>query len=130
MKKLTHNQKNELRLNEFLQKNNIALNNIEFWRLNYGMESIYNKEDGSTTTIVKKQNWQKVNYYTIIGMSENNSFVVIDKFGKKDWIKEEFYNSSSSPFWKEKDKYSILVRIKHDLTETENLIIYNLMNRN
>jgi len=44
---------------------------------------------------------REVDYFRVIGISRKGSLVIEDNFGKKRWIKEEYFNSTNSPIWKE-----------------------------
>ena len=48
------------------------------------------------------------NYLEPIGFSKNDSLVVIDKFGKKRWIKPEFFNSTEAPLWRVGKRFYVI----------------------
>jgi len=86
--------------------NNIKLSDFQFWKYDFKIAN-KNERTGEITPRITELNW-----FTPIGFTKNNSLIVIDIKGKKQWVKEEFYNSSSSDFWKKNDNYGILVRNK------------------
>lgn len=88
--------------------NNINLNDFQFWK--YDFKTVNRQlRTGNITPNVTELDW-----FTPIGFTKNNSLIVLDIKGKKQWIKEEFWNSSNSPFWKTNDRYGILVRFKDE----------------
>jgi hypothetical protein len=124
MKKLSPQQKNEQRLKEFLKSNGIEANNFEFWKRSFG----FSVKTGGI--VVTEPRWSKVNWYRVTGLSQNNFLIVENNFGKKIYIKEDFWNSSSSPFWKENNEYGILIRIRFDLGQQEQDLISSFIKEN
>jgi len=75
----------------------------------------------------------EVNYFTILGISMNGSLVLSDNYGKKRWIKDEYFNSSWSPIWKEtrNKTYGFIIREQPmDVDLTEQLAFLAVRNRN
>ena len=87
----------------------IKLNDFEFWKVDL-KKVLKNETTGQISKIVTKLNW-----FTPIGFTKNCSLIVFDIKGKKQWIKHEYWDSSSSPYWKVNDDYAIVVRLKIDI---------------
>ena len=104
----------------------IKLSDFEFWKVDFKTE-LKNTRTGETKPSVQQLSW-----FEPIGFTRNNSLIVIDVKGKKQWIKEEYWNSSSSPYWKTNDNYGILVRLKPDEPDESKIIaaIFDIKSRN
>ena len=89
--------------------NEIRLSDFEFWMINFKN--------------VIGPSVSKVMWFTPIGFSKNESLIVVDTKGKKHWIKKEFWESSSSPYWKINNDSGILVRLKTEQFEPQDLLI-------
>jgi hypothetical protein len=101
----------------------LKLDEFEFYRVDFLYEE-HNLRTGEVMPVVKKINWFKV-----VGLTKNFSLVVIDIKGKKQWVKQEFYNSSSSPYWKKNHRYGILVRAKtEEIDEIKKIAIFFKLN--
>lgn len=101
-------RENHERLNAFLKENRITVNEIQFWKHDFG----HNLKN--LTTGVVAPSFTRVYWYTVIGITENESIVVVNnKSKKKMYIKPEYYNTDST-YWYETNNFGMLVRIGLD----------------
>lgn len=96
--------------------NQIKLSDFQFWKYDFKIGN-KNCKTGEISPCITEVNW-----FTPIGFTKNNSLIVVDIKGKKQWIKEEFWNSSSSPYWKQNSNYGILVRLKTEVLEYTEMV--------
>jgi hypothetical protein len=96
--------------------NGIKLNDFQFWKHDFKISN----QDMRTFEITPRIT--ELNWFTPIGFTKNNSLIVIDVKGKKQWIKEDFWNSSSSPYWKQNPNYGIFVRVKNEQLEYTEMV--------
>ena len=100
----------------------IKLSDFQFWKYDFLIA------DQNVRTLEIKPRIREVHWFTPIRFSHNNSLVVIDVKGKTHWIKQEFWDSSSSPFWKVNDKYGIMVRLKCEELNFDDMIqVFNVL---
>lgn len=119
MKKESLKKQNENRLNLFLHENGLKKHHIQFWGHEFG----YYVNDPKKEVV--PVNFKLLECYDVIGMTENESFIVINmKTNKKMWVKKEYWESSSSPRWYDLGDFAVYVRIGiNEMDTKQNLVV-------